>query len=133
MPNLLDKSFPLKEETYQIIGAAMNVHKSLGFGFLEKVYQEALEIEFHSNKIPFKREEPIEIQYNNQILKQKYMADFICYDSVIVELKAVSELSNAHEAQLFNYLKATNLKVGLLLNFGERSLRYKRINIQDYF
>ncbi|MBR8535754.1 GxxExxY protein [Carboxylicivirga sediminis] len=133
MPNLLDEHFPLKDETYAIIGAAMSVHKSLGFGFLEKVYQEALEIELQKRNIPFKREEQIEIFYSGQKLKQKYIADFICYEKVIVELKAVSQLSNEHEAQLYNYLKATNKKVGLLLNFGEISLKYKRINVKDYF
>lgn len=133
MPNLLEQDFPLKRETYAIIGAAMEVHKHLGCGFLEIVYQEALGHELNERGIPYTREDKIEIQYKNKILSKYYVADFICYNSVIVELKALSELSKEHEAQILNYLKATGKKVGLLINFGEKSLKYKRIIANNNF
>ncbi|MCW3787745.1 GxxExxY protein [Plebeiibacterium sediminum] len=127
MPNLLNHEFPLKKETYTIIGAAMEVHKELGCGFLENVYQEAFEYELKTQRIPYKREEKLEIKYKGLTLTKHYYADFICYDSVIIELKALSELSGEHESQVLNYLKATKNKVGLLINFGEKSLKYKRL------
>lgn len=133
MPNLLEKEFPLKDETYAIIGAAMEVHKILGNGFLENVYQEALEIELKNRNIPFKREEKINIQYKEQLLKKHYVADFICYENVVIELKALSEIISDHEAQLLNYLKATGINIGLLINFGEKSLKYKRLTTHNYF
>ena len=133
MPNLLDQEFPLKNETYAIIGAAMEVHKHLGFGFLEAVYQEALEIEFLKQEIHFVCQAPLNIIYKDIKLSKQYFADFICYDSVIVELKALSELTTDHDAQILNYLKATNKKVGLLINFGKPSLQYKRIVTTNYF
>ena len=107
-----------REESYKIVGAAFNVYNGLGPGFLEAVYQEALEIEFQHRNIPYEREKELKIQYNGVELKQTYKADFVCYDKVIVELKAVSELEDAHRAQVYNYLHATGLKLGLLLNFG---------------
>ncbi len=114
------------ERTYNIIGAALEVHKELGCGFLEAVYQEALEREFKSRKIPFKSQPIVSISYKGQLLDKTYQPDFICYEAVIVEIKAISLLSGVEEAQLINYLKATGLKVGLLLNFGSKSLEYKR-------
>jgi len=116
-----------KEETYQIIGAAMEVHSKLGSGFLEAVYQEALTIEFEKREIPFEREKKLEIKYKDQTLSKYYEADFICYDKIIVETKAINELSGIHEAQVINYLKATGLKIGLLINFGSESLEHKRL------
>jgi GxxExxY protein len=133
MPKILDKEFPLKEETYAIIGAAMEVHKQLGNGFLEAIYQEALEIEFHQKNIHYTREVQLNVSYKGQILKKQYFADFICFDSVIVELKALSDITTEHESQILNYLKATNKKVGLLINFGKTSLQYKRIVNSYYF
>lgn len=127
MPDLLKREFPLKTETYEIIGAAMEVHQQLGNGFLESVYQEALGIELKTRNIDFEREAPLIIFYKHQILSKKYIADFICHDQIIVELKAISGLCSEHDAQVLNYLKATNMKVGLLLNFGSKSLQYKRI------
>jgi GxxExxY protein len=127
MTNLTPKEFPFKEETYEIIGAAMEAHKILGSGFLEGVYQEALSIEFKTRNIKNEREVPLQIQYKDHVLSKKYIADFICYDKIIVELKALNELCGDHEAQVLNYLKATNSKVGILLNFGCKSLQYKRI------
>ena len=114
------------ERTYKIIGAAIEVHKELGCGFLEAVYQEALEREFASQQIPFKPQPIIQIAYKGQPLNKTYQPDFVCVSEVIVEIKAISSLSGIEEAQLINYLKATGLKVGLLINFGIKSLEYKR-------
>ena len=116
-----------EEETYLIIGAAMAVHRELGHGFLEAVYQEALENEFILRQIPYKREEPITIYYKGTPLNKYYTADFICYDKIIIELKALSAFKNEHQAQVLNYLTATGLNLGLLINFGKSSLDHKRI------
>jgi GxxExxY protein len=115
------------ERTFKIIGAAMEVHRELGSGFLEGVYQEALEREFELQNIPFISQPVIEIKYKGKPLKKKYQPDYICYDEVLVEIKAISNLSGIEEAQLINYLKATGLKVGLLINFGAKSLEHKRL------
>jgi len=116
-----------KEECYKIIGACMEVHKELGPGFLEPVYQEALSLEFSDKGITFEKEKEIHIFYKDKLLDKCYKADFLCFDKIIVELKALSELSNNHISQLLNYLKATKLRVGLLVNFGSPSLTYKRL------
>ena len=116
-----------EEETFLIIGAAMTVHQELGHGFLEAVYQEALEKEFILRKIPYKSETPVTIYYKEKPLNKGYVADFICYDEIIVEIKALSSLINDHKAQVLNYLTATKLKLGLLINFGTPSLEYLRI------
>ncbi len=105
----------------------MEVHKVLGCGFLEKVYQEALAIEFTRRNIPFRREVRLPIYYKGELLNQEYYADFICYNKVILELKAVAQLNTAHQSQLINYLHCTDLRVGLLLNFGDSSLIHQRI------
>jgi GxxExxY protein len=115
------------EETYKIIGAAMEVHRHLGCGFLEAVYGDALAIEFTNRNIPFEREKLINIKYKNTTLEHYYVADFVCYDSIIVELKAVTELNKTFEAQVLNYLNATGYESGLLINFGELSLKHHRI------
>ena len=107
------------KESYKIAGAAMKVYNTLGCGFLEPVYQEALEIEFQRRGIPYKREEELDIYYDGILLKKKYIADFVCYDKIIVELKAVCELDDGNRAQVRNYLKATGYKLGLLINFGD--------------
>ena len=117
----------LKDESYNIIGACMAVHRELGCGFLEAVYQEALEEEFKLRNIPYIREQLLTITYKGKLLNKKYQADFVCYDNIIVELKALSELNSTHQSQLINYLKASNIKLGLLVNFGQRSLETKRV------
>jgi GxxExxY protein len=118
----------LKEEVYEIIGAAIDVHRELGPGFLEPVYQEAMEIELAERGIPFVPQKSLAISYKGRRLKKEYVADLVCYDQIIVELKSLSRLSGIEEAQLINYLKATGLKVGLLINFGSRGrLEWKRL------
>ena len=112
--------------TYAITGAAMEVHRELGCGFLEAVYQEALALEFSACELPFQREVELPVVYKGKRLAASYRADFICFDSVIVELKALAALSGVEEAQLLNYLKATGMEVGLLLNFGTETLQYRR-------
>jgi GxxExxY protein len=112
--------------TYAIIGAAMELHRELGCGFLEGVYQEALALELAASEIPFKREVDLRIAYKGKELVTHYRAEFVCFDSVIVELKALASLTGVEEAQLLNYRKATGLKVGLLLNFGTETLQYRR-------
>ncbi|MDO5462635.1 MAG: GxxExxY protein [bacterium] len=108
----------LADEVFAIQGAIFDVYKTMGAGFLEAVYQECLEAELTARGIPFRSQADIEICYKGQRLKQMYRADFICYDDVIIELKAMKSLSLEHEAQVHNYLRATNKRVGLLVNFG---------------
>ena len=107
-----------KEESYKVVGAAFKVYNTLGSGFLEAVYQEALEIEFQRQGIPYEREKELKIQYDGVELKQTYKADFVCFGKIIVELKAVNALDDAHRSQVYNYLHATGYKLGLLFNFG---------------
>ncbi len=112
--------------TFAIIGAAFEVHRHLGAGFLEAVYQEALQIELTARGIPFKREIELPIEYKGRLLSTGYRADFICYESVIVELKAISQIGGIEEAQIINYLKATGYQVCILINFGTKSLQHRR-------
>ena len=105
----------------------MEVHNTLGCGFLEAVYQEALAIEFDKRGIPYIRESELNIEYKGIILSKKYNADFVCYDKIIVETKALTELLTVHQSQVINYLKATKFKLGILVNFGEESLNYLRL------
>jgi GxxExxY protein len=119
-----------KEESYKIMGACFEVYKEMGCGFLESVYQECLMMEFQEQKIPFIAQSELKLFYKKQLLKQTYKPDFICYNSIVVELKAVSELAEEHKSQLFNYLHATKLRLGLLVNFGHYpKLEYERIVI----
>ena len=113
-------------QTYAIIGAAMAVHSELGNGFLEAVYQAALEKEFQKRGIRYEREKQLPVYYSGEVIAE-YRADFLCFDEVIVELKALSTLSGNEEAQVINYLKASGLHRGLLVNFGTRSLQHKRL------
>lgn len=121
------EEYPFKKECYNIIGAAMDVHNELGCGFLEPVYQEALSIVLMENKIPFVKEKVLNIEFRGRILDKKYIADFICFDEVIVELKATDGLADHDIAQVLNYLKATGKKLGLLINFGQTKLQYRRV------
>lgn len=121
----MDLIYP--EEAYKIVGVAMQVHRELGCGFLEPVYQEALEILLKKEGIPYEREKRLPIYFMGELLNKEYFADFVCFDKIIVELKAVSQLTPVHEAQVLNYLKASECKLGLLLNFGQASLVHRRI------
>jgi GxxExxY protein len=120
------ETYIYKKESYMIIGACMEVHKQLGCGFTETVYQEALFREFQYREIPFRSEKKLTINYKGEDLRKYFIADFVCFDSIIIEIKAVSMISNEHTAQILNYLKASNLSLGLLINFGNTSLQYKR-------
>ena len=116
-----------QDESYKIRGALFAVHNELGCGFLERVYQDALEVEFRLRNIPYEREKLIHVMYKGHPLGEPYRADFVCYGKVIVELKSVSEILDVHRAQIINYLKATKMKLGFLVNFGEGSLKIERI------
>lgn len=115
----VDNNFLLfKDESYNIIGACFNVYKNKGCGFLESVYQECLEIEFTHQRVPFIAQKELNLEYRGKKLKQTFKPDFLCYDKIILEIKAVSSLIDEHRAQVLNYLNATGLKLGLLVNFG---------------
>lgn len=116
-----------KDESYAIIGACLEVHNTLGCGFLEPVYQEALALELQQQGIPFEREKEFMISYKGLLLPKTYIVDFLCYGKIIVELKALSQFTGDHMAQVLNYLKASSFKLGLLINFGARSLQHERI------
>lgn len=117
-----------KDEAYAIQGACFEVYKTLGNGFLEAVYQEALAREFELCSIPFREQSELRLHYKGITLKQTYKPDFICFDKIIVEIKAVSAIAPEHEAQLLNYLKITNIRLGLLVNFGH----YPKIEIKRF-
>ena len=123
----MEESIIFKEESYKIIGLCMEVHNQLGKGFNEIVYGDALEIEFIDNKVNYSREIKYSISYKGNILPHKYKADFIVDDKIIIEIKAIECLNSAHTKQTLNYLAVSKLKLGLLINFGEDSLKYKRI------
>ncbi len=118
--------------THAIIGAAMEVHRQLGCGFLEAVYHEALAIELKEQGIEFGREIEIPVVYKSRRLNTSYRADFVCFNEVVVELKALSALSGVHHAQVLKYLKATELEIALLINFGTESLEFKRFILDRY-
>jgi GxxExxY protein len=117
-----------KDESYALIGACFEAYKEKGNGFVEPVYQECLELEFGMQKIPFSAQSALRLAYKGIELKQRYVPDFLCYEKIIVELKAVKQLTDEHRAQVLNYLKATGLRLGLLVNFGHYpKLEYERI------
>lgn len=116
-----------EKESYEIRGAALEVHKELGCGFSEKVYQDALEVEFKKRGILYEREKRLIVQYKGVTLAHDFYADFVCYDKIIVELKAVEKLLPIHKSQVINYLKVSGTQVGLLFNFGETSLETDRL------
>jgi len=117
------------ELTREIIGAAMEVNKTLGNGFLESVYEESLAIEFDLRNIPYKRQKGIDVFYKEQLAKQ-FVCDFLVGEKVLVEIKAIKAITGVEEAQVLNYLRATGIEIGLLINFGEQSLKYKRLVMQ---
>jgi GxxExxY protein len=120
----------LKDEVFAVVGAAMEVYWQLGAGFLEPVYQEALEIELRNRHVPYEAQKHLIILYKGQPLKKEYLADLVCYGQIIVELKALGGLSGKEVAQLINYLKSTGMRVGLLFNFGSPGkLEWKRLVI----
>ena len=116
-----------KEESFRIIGLCMEVHNNLGKGFLEIVYKDALEYEFRKNNIPFEREKEYIVNYKDIILPHKFYADFVVFDKIILEVKGMAGIADEHIAQTLNYLKVSSLKLGLIVNFGELSLQYKRV------
>jgi GxxExxY protein len=114
----MSEHFPLKEETYRILGVCFEVYNEMGCGFLEPVYQECLEIELKKQEIPFESQKILKLDYMGNELEKTYQADFVCFGSVILEIKAVSRLTGEHRAQILNYIHATDIDVGLLVNFG---------------
>ena len=122
----VEKELVCKNEAYQIIGAAMAVHNELGSGMREIVYGDALEIEFKLRGIPFQREQTFNVVYKGVELQHKFKCDFVCFNNIIVELKAEKELTDIDRSQIINYLKITKYPLGILINFGESSLKYER-------
>ena len=114
----MEEKILFKDECYQIQGAVFEVYREMGNGFLEAVYQECLEKEFASRSIPFVAQPELKLKYKGELLEQTYKPDIICYNKIIVELKAVKEIHPEHKAQVLNYLKASGIKLGLLINFG---------------
>ena len=117
----------LKEESYKIIGACIEVHRTLGMGFKEIIYKDALEIEFKSLEISYQREKLYKIEYKGKVLPRKYAADFVVFNSIILEVKSTPYIINSFVAQTINYLRASGIKLGIIVNFGEKSLTYKRV------
>ncbi|MDU9376226.1 hypothetical protein McpSp1_08230 [Methanocorpusculaceae archaeon Sp1] len=117
---MADESFAYADEVYTIIRAAFAVYNNLGIGFLEAVYQEALELELKKHQVPFESQKPLSIYYQGEELTKKYIADLVCWDSIIIELKVEQSLAKTDEAQIINYLKASGKQIGLLINFGNR-------------
>jgi GxxExxY protein len=116
-----------KEESYKIVGLCMEVHRTLGMGFKEITYKEALELEFSDHHLKFERERRFSIEYKKRTLSSYYIADFILFDSIVIEIKAASTIIDPHFYQVISYLKAAELKLGMVINFGAPSLQFKRI------
>jgi GxxExxY protein len=116
------------EESYKIVGACFEVYREKGCGFLEAVFHECLELELDLQQIPFASQKPLRLEYKGRKLKQSYVADFVCFDKLLIEIKAVSRLADEHRAQVLNYLTATGYRLGLLVNFGHHpKLEWERI------
>jgi GxxExxY protein len=116
-----------KDECYKIVGLCMEIHRLLGKGFSEVIYKDALELELQNAGIVYEREKPYNVVYKGTVLPHKYKADFVIYDKIITEIKAAKGIIDAHQKQTLNYVSAANIKLGLIINFGEDSLKYKRI------
>ena len=125
------KHYLLEEETYLIIGCCMEVHSELGSGFSEIVYKDALEYEFKKNNIPFAREVRYRVKYKDTFLPHEFIADFVVFDSIILEAKAVKDLCNEHFEQTINYLAVSRMEIGLLINFRKPKLQYKRLILTE--
>lgn len=125
--NAHDRELFLKDEVYAVVGAAIEVSNVLGAGFLEAVYQEALALELKDRRIPFVEQPTLGVSYKGSKLAKAYIPDFLCFDQLIVEIKALNKLSSNEEAQLLNYMKASGMQVGVLLNFGSPRLEWKRM------
>ena len=123
----MDNELIYKDEAYAIIGKCMEIHRELGHGFLEIVYKDALEILFRQTNIPYEREKEYQVLFRNIVLPHKFYADFVVYDKIILEIKAIKSLADEHIAQTINYLKVSGNRLGLLVNFGRGSLESKRI------
>jgi GxxExxY protein len=123
----MEQQLIYKEESYQIIGKCLEVHNELGYGFLEIVYKDALEILFRQSRIIFEREKEYSVYFKNILLPHKFYADFVIFDKIILEVKATSNLTDADIAQTINYLKVSNNRLGLLVNFGREKLEHKRL------
>ncbi len=127
MNNFINKQYAFSQETGSILSIAFEVHKQLGKGFLEIVYKDAIEYELKAHNIPYSREKEYKIQYKSIILPHKFFADFIVMDQIILEIKAKEGIAEEHLTQTLNYLKVSGCKIGLVLNFGEESLKIKRV------
>ena len=127
MTQIDTQNFLFHDETEAMIGACYEVHRVLGHGFLEAIYHEALLYEFEDRDIPFESQKNLDVWYKKRKLKKQYMADFICFEEIILEIKAVETLNNDHTGQIINYLRATDMKLGLLINFGSSKMQIKRI------
>jgi len=127
LEDMMNKEIIFKEESYQIIGICMEIHRILGKGYLEIVYKDALEYELKKIGIPFDREKKFLIKYKDIFLSHTYNADFIVYESIILEIKCCSRIIDEHIKVTLNYLSVSNLKLGIIINFGEDSLKYKRL------
>lgn len=123
----MNKDLIYKDESYKLIGVCFEVHKQLGSGLLEAIYKDAIEVELQKNNIPYEKEKGFTIKYKDVILEHKYFADFVIYNKIILEIKACSALNEIHISQTLIYLKISDYKLGLLINFGEMSLNHKRI------
>lgn len=121
----------LKEESYRIVGICMKVHRELGYGFKEIIYKDAIEIELRQQSIPFEREKKISISYAGSLIKRNFAVDFLVFESIILEIKATSQIFSQSIFQTLNYLKVSGLQLGIVFNFGARSLEFKRVLAGD--